>query len=136
VIHATVLDNIDEVISHFSDPDAKVSSHYTVDRDGMIVLHVPEQCRAWHAGVSRMDDGRTAVNDFSIGIELVNRNDGNDPFPEVQIHAMRSLLAGIIERHPIRYVIPHYLCAVPSGRKTDPVGFQEAWVKDLFHLPG
>src|SRR5262245_59605715 len=76
VIHATVLDNMSEVVLHFSDPQNKVSSHYTIDRDGTVTAHVPEDLRAWHAGVSRMNDGRTAVNDFSIGIELVNRNDG------------------------------------------------------------
>jgi N-acetylmuramoyl-L-alanine amidase/AmpD protein len=67
------------------------------------------------------------VNDFSIGIELVNRNDGTDPFPEAQLVSLRELLRAIQTRHPIRNIIPHYECAYPPGRKSDPVGFDEAW---------
>jgi N-acetylmuramoyl-L-alanine amidase len=120
-----------EVVTHFSDPQTKVSSHYTIDRDGTVTTHVPEELRAWHAGVSRMDDGRTAVNDFSIGIELVNRNDGLDSFPDPQIQAMRTLLKEIMGRHPVRYIVPHYACADPRGRKSDPVGFDENWIAGL-----
>src|SRR5262245_36866453 len=121
VVHATVLNTLDEVIKHFADPQTQVSAHYTIDRDGTVVSHVPEENRAWHAGDSRMKDGRVNVNNFAIGIELVNLNDGNDPFPETQLKALRNLLEDLIERHPIRHIIPHYECAVPAGRKSDPV---------------
>jgi N-acetylmuramoyl-L-alanine amidase len=131
VIHATVLNTLTEVIEHFSNPEGHVSCHYTIDRDGIIVSHVPENARAWHAGLSRMKDGRTRVNDFSIGIELVNLNDGKDPFPQQQIEALRELLRAIAARHPIKYVIPHSECAEPPGRKTDPKGFDPAWVREL-----
>jgi N-acetyl-anhydromuramyl-L-alanine amidase AmpD len=136
VVHATVFDTLDEVIQHFSRPETEVSSHYTIDRDGAVVSHVSEDERAWHAGVSRMQDGRSNVNDFSIGIELVNRNDGKDPFPEAQIQALRDLMKVIITRHPIRYIIPHYACAEPPGRKSDPNGFNESWTKGLLPFPG
>ena len=131
VIHATVLDNLREVIDHFSSAQSRVSSHYTIDRDGTTISHVSEDARAWHAGTSRMEDGRENVNDFSIGIELVNRNDGIDPFPDQQIQALRDLLKDIISRHPIRYILPHYACAEPRGRKSDPVGFDQSWIENL-----
>ena len=131
VVHATVLESIEEVIRHFAATDSQVSAHYTVSRDGRIVSHVPEDKRAWHAGQSKMQDGRTDVNDFSIGIELVNRNDGVDPYPASQIQALRRLLQSIMSRHRIRYVVPHYECADPSGRKSDPVGYDESWIRDL-----
>ena len=131
VIHATVLENLRDVIEHFSSPQTRVSSHYTIDRDGTIVSHVFENARAWHAGVSRMEDGRTHVNDFSIGIELVNRNDGIDPFPDRQIQALRDLMKDIMARHPIQHIVPHYACADPPGRKSDPNSFDESWIKDL-----
>ena len=131
VVHATVLNTLEEVIKHFADPQTQVSAHYTIDRDGTVVSHVPEENRAWHAGESRMKDGRVNVNNFAIGIELVNLNDGNDPFPETQLNALRDLLEDIIERHPIRHIIPHYECAVPAGRKSDPVGFSEKWFEGL-----
>ena len=103
----------------------------TFDRDGNVVSHVAEDQRAWHAGQSKMKDGRSGVNDFSIGIELVNLNDGVDPFPDVQIQAMRSLVKAIISRHPIRHIVTHYECADPPGRKSDPAGFHEGWIDGL-----
>jgi N-acetylmuramoyl-L-alanine amidase len=131
VLHATVFETLDPVIRHFSDPEKQVSAHFTIDKDGTIVSHVAENKRAWHAGDSAMKDGRKNVNDFSIGIELVNRNDGTDPYPAEQLRALRRLLAELIERHPIRHIVAHYECAVPAGRKSDPAGFDRAWFEDL-----
>lgn len=48
-----------------------VSANYTVDRDGAKIRHVAEANRAWHAGYSSWL-GRSAVNNFSLGIESVN----------------------------------------------------------------
>jgi N-acetyl-anhydromuramyl-L-alanine amidase AmpD len=131
VIHATVLDTLDEVTGHFTSPETHVSAHYTIDRDGTTVSHVPESWRAWHAGQSKMKDGRRRVNDFSIGIELVNRNDGMDPFPEPQLETMRELLKEITARHPIRHIVAHFEIADPPGRKSDPVGFCADWIKGI-----
>jgi len=129
VLHATVHNTLEEVIEKFSDPYSRVSSHYTIDRDGAVVCHVPEGLRAWHAGPSKMRDGRESVNDFSIGIELVNLNDGNDPYPREQIDALRHLAKAVISRHPIRHIVTHAECAVPPGRKSDPAGFQMKWLE-------
>jgi N-acetyl-anhydromuramyl-L-alanine amidase AmpD len=53
--------------------DFGVSSHYLIRRNGAVLRLVPEQKKAWHAGGSIMPgrDKRIAVNNFSIGIELV-----------------------------------------------------------------
>jgi len=83
-----------------------------------------------------MKDGRVGVNDFSIGIELVNLNDGVDPFPEAQIQAMRDLVKAIISRHPIQNIVTHYQCADPPGRKSDPAGFHESWIEGLLPTRG
>jgi N-acetylmuramoyl-L-alanine amidase len=131
VLHATVLNTLSEVIEKFADPQSQVSAHYTIDRDGTVVSHVAEGVRAWHAGQSKMKDGRVRVNDFSIGIELVNLNDGIDPFPQDQIQAMRRLLRSILSRHPIRFIVTHYECADPPGRKSDPAGFHPSWIRAL-----
>jgi N-acetylmuramoyl-L-alanine amidase len=131
VLHATVLNTLEEVAEKFADPASQVSAHYTIDRDGTIACHVAESHRAWHAGKSRMKDGRVGVNDFSIGIELVNLNDGMDPFPQAQIKAMRRLVKAIASRHPIRQIVTHYAIADPPGRKSDPAGFQKSWIKGL-----
>jgi N-acetyl-anhydromuramyl-L-alanine amidase AmpD len=132
VIHATVLNSLDEVVQRFADPQTRVSAHYTVDRDGTVAVHVPEDKRAWHAGQSRMPDGRECVNDFSVGVELVNLNDGVDSFPHAQIGALRDLIRSIAARHPIKHIVPHYACADPPGRKSDPVGFDGEWIRGLY----
>jgi N-acetylmuramoyl-L-alanine amidase len=136
VLHATVLDTLDEVVAHFSNPISEVSAHYTIDRDGTVVQHVLEEKRAWHAGQSQMSDGRINVNDFSIGIELVNRNDGVDPYPEPQMESLRELLRSIFGRQPVRHVVAHHECAQPPGRKSDPAGFDVARVRGLFPFLG
>lgn len=46
-----------------------VSAHLFIRRDGRAFQFVPLNCRAWHAGVSCFE-GRSACNDYSIGIEL------------------------------------------------------------------
>jgi N-acetyl-anhydromuramyl-L-alanine amidase AmpD len=131
VLHATVLNTLDEVVTHFSNPEAKVSAHYTIDRDGTIVAHVPEDKRAWHAGISKMKDGRTSVNDFSVGIELVNLNDGIDPFPEEQIQAMRSLVRSIVARHPDPANCYSLRVCRPARPEVGSCGFHPRWVDGL-----
>jgi len=87
--------------------DYGVSSHYAIDRNGNIYLLVPEEKKAWHAGVSRMPapDNRKNANDFSIGIELI----GNEeiPFEEVQYSALNFLLKDIKTRHDIKHIVGH-----------------------------
>ncbi len=122
IIHATVCNTLKEVIDLFSNIASQVSAHYSIDRNGSIVSHVSEELRAWHAGQSIMPDGRPSVNDFSIGIELVNLNDGFDLYPDQQIEALNNLLARISSRHPIKFILPHYQVAHPPGRKSDPKG--------------
>ena len=122
VLHANVLDSLEATCEHFSRPSSQVSCHYTIGRDGTIVQHVLESDRAFHAGESRMADGRGGVNAFSIGIELVNLNDGVDPYPAAQFDALRRLLSEISSRHQIRNVVSHAEIAMPPGRKSDPAG--------------
>lgn len=49
----------------------KISVHFVIERDGTIVQQVPLNRRAGHAGQSHYH-GYDDVNEFSIGIELVN----------------------------------------------------------------
>lgn len=129
VIHATATQTWQEAVEQFMRSQAPVSAHYTITRRGRILMHVPEEKRAWHAGVSRMPDGRENVNDFSIGIELVNRNDGRDRYRREQMDSLEGLLLAIYRRHPIVYLVSHAQVAFPPGRSSDPQGL------DLASLP-
>jgi N-acetylmuramoyl-L-alanine amidase len=108
-------------IARLSDPQARVSAHYVVDEDGTVLALVPEDRRAWHAGVGGWRD-IDDVNGWSIGVEIVNPGHdwGYRPFPEVQIEALTELASGIVARHglPLKAVIGH--SDVAPARKIDP----------------
>lgn len=102
-------------------PESEVSSHYLVHEDGRIVQMVRESDRAWHAGQGSWK-GRSDVNSFSIGIEIVNPGPlaGFPDFPAVQIDAVAELARDICARH---HVLPERVLAhsdVAPGRKIDP----------------
>ena len=121
VLHYTGMKTAEEALARLCDPAAKVSAHYTIDRDGTIYAHVPESERAWHAGVSYWA-GERNVNARSIGIEIVNPGHefGYIPFAEAQIAALIELAQGILKRHPIapKRVVAH--SDIAPARKTDP----------------
>ncbi len=58
-------------ISWLCDRKAKASAHLVIGREGDVTQLVPFDVAAWHAGRSGYK-GRSGVNGFSIGIELVN----------------------------------------------------------------
>jgi N-acetylmuramoyl-L-alanine amidase len=68
------------------------SIHYVIDREGRIAAQRPEERTAGHVSYAGIVAG---VNDRSVGIELVNRGDGVDPFPEPQIRALIALIQDI-----------------------------------------
>ncbi|WP_431272583.1 N-acetylmuramoyl-L-alanine amidase [Dankookia sp. P2] len=47
-------------MARLRDPAARVSSHYVVEEDGAVFRLVPEERRAWHAGVSALARRRGA----------------------------------------------------------------------------
>lgn len=123
VIHATV-GSLRSALSWLTNPASKVSAHYLIAKNGEVFKLVDEQRVAWHAGKSQWM-GHSGLNAYSIGIELVNRNDGSDPYPDEQYQACAELVASICHRLHIpvdrEHVIGHY--EISPGRKTDPAGF-------------
>lgn len=124
VLHATVEPTTEGTMGIFLNPARKVSAHFVVGRDGRVVQMVPIEKRAWHAGTSVLD-GVPKVNDYSVGIEMVNLNDGKDPYPEAQMQAVAGLIRFIRSRYPITdaHIVSHAQIALPAGRKSDPAGF-------------
>lgn len=122
IIHHTVMGGSALDVAHyFAKPEPEVSSHYVIDKEGVVVRCVPEALKAWHAGVSQLE-GREGVNAFSIGIELVNRGDGKDPFTYPQMVACARLVRDLMQRYgvPASRVVGHRDVALPKGRKVDP----------------
>ena len=121
VIHSTANSNLQRVVEWFNNPNAQVSAHYTIGKDGKIVQHVKDSDRAWHAGQS-VWKGRNSVNDYGLGIELVNLNDGRDPYPEAQHRANVALCAYLCHQYNIEVddIMGHVDICLPPGRKSDP----------------
>lgn len=117
VLHYTVIPTARATLDHLRHPGSGVSAHYVLDRDGACWQLVTEEMRAWHAGLGAWGTV-TEVNSRAIGIELVNT--GAEPFPEPQISALETLLAGILQRWsiPPARVIGHSDMA--PTRKQDP----------------
>ena len=106
IVHSTVIPTLEKTTEAFSRGEPAnpnpVSAHFTVGRDGSVVQNVSTFARAWHAGVSVGPNGRKSLNGNTIGIELVNLNDGKDPYPEAQIQALRGIIAEMVRRFPIK----------------------------------
>ncbi|WP_103332647.1 N-acetylmuramoyl-L-alanine amidase [Pseudotabrizicola formosa] len=117
VIHYTAMESCAAARARLCDPQAEVSAHWLISRDGAAEALVDEAERAWHAGAGTWA-GRSDVNSQSIGIELDNR--GTHPFSAPQMAALEDLLAGIMERWsiPPHRVIGHSDMA--PDRKSDP----------------
>jgi len=98
-----------------------VSAHCLIERDGSLLQFVSFLDRAWHAGESEWR-GVPNVNDYGLGIELVNLNDGQDPYPEAQYQSLVKLCQALAHKHNISTedIVGHYHIA--PGRKTDPRG--------------
>ena len=123
VLHATVEPTTEGTVKIFLDPARKVSAHFVVGKDGRVVQMVPVEKRAWHAGVSEWDKA-PHVNDYSVGIEIVNLNDGRDPYPDAQLQAVAGIIRLLRSRYPIpdSRIVSHADIALPTGRKSDPKG--------------
>lgn len=131
VIHSTVIPTLEKTTEAFQRVESQVSAHYSIGKDGSIVQNVSTFDRAWHAGVSKDYFGRDNVNHFSVGIELVNLNDGKDPYPQAQIDALHAILVVLKRRFPIKQLTSHEFVAKPYGRKNDPTIFPWDQLKDL-----
>jgi len=95
-----------------------VSSHLLIRRDGELVQYVPFDRRAWHAGQS-CHRGRTACNDFSIGIELEGQDD--EAYTPQQYRQLAAVLRALMKHWPglgVDAIVGH--SDISPGRKTDP----------------
>src|SRR5262245_44421271 len=121
LLHYTDMRSCKEAVERLRDPAARVSAHYCVGRDGTVHMLVPEERRAWHAGLSFWAGARD-IHGRSIGIELDNPGHqfGYQPFPDAQMEALAELCTGILARHPIpaHRVLGH--SDVAPARKIDP----------------
>jgi hypothetical protein len=96
-----------------------VAPHYIISRDGQISRMVEDKNIAYHAGESKVPDGRTNVNNFSIGIEMVNSK--TEGPTSAQYGSLKKLLEHLKDSYDIKYTLGH--SDIAPGRKDDPWKF-------------
>lgn len=96
----------DGVSAHYLVPDADDSGYRALGYGELRAFRlVPEDQRAWHAGVSHWA-GRGNLNSRSIGIEIVNvaRDDGGvftfPAYGEEQVDVLVALMRDLLARYP------------------------------------
>lgn len=126
IFHHTATNDAQSVINWFKNPDSLVSAHYVIDKDGTIINMVDTSLRAWHAGISVLNN-RTDVNSFSIGIEIVNPDGNIYDYTEKQYQSLEWLTKDLLSKYPsINYLTGHEDVALPKNRKKDP-GIKFDW---------
>ena len=93
-----------------------VSAHYVIDTDGAIYQFNSDDDILWHAGLSSWE-GKTSLNKYSIGIELVGPLPG---FTDAQRKSLRKLVLALMQKYAIwaKNIIRHK--DISPGRKVDP----------------
>lgn len=79
----------------------KNDAHFVIGRNGTRLPVIP---------VTEIANHTVGVNDVSIGVELVNRGDGLEPFAEAQIDSLILLIKEIRSRYPaisIENIVAH-----------------------------
>lgn len=104
-----------------------VSSHYLISENGTLYQLVEDDKRAWHAGISSWQ-GKTSLNNSSIGIEIVNLGYKETPqktqtwfaYSDKQIKTLINLLKTLQAKYniPAEHILGH--SDIAPLRKSDP----------------
>ena len=129
IIHYTGIKTAQESIQRLKSKKHKVSSHYLVDNNGMIVQMVNDKDIAWHAGVSYWD-GKINLNNNSIGIELQNKGHefGYENFRTSQISSLINLINLLKQKYNISDALILGHSDIAPERKIDP-GHLFPWIQ-------
>lgn len=84
---------------------------------------VPHELAAWHVQNKKSHpdvwEGNKLVNHWSIGIELVNRQDSSDGFSAWQLEATAEIVRYCWAKYPnLKHVVSH--AKLDPGRRSDP----------------
>ena len=94
--------SLEKTFEIFKNPNQKVSSHFVIDSKGLIYEIVPclkKPVKAFHAGQS-MWKTWTNLNNYSIGVELVNLNGNLFDYTEEQYSSLSQLILHLKKIYP------------------------------------
>ena len=121
VFHYTGMRSENKAINRLLNVKSKVSCHYFIKKNGKIVLMVPENYEAWHAGKSNWKNDKS-LNKNSIGIEITNKGHehGYEKFSNNQVLSLIKLVKFLIKKYKInkKNILGH--SDISTERKKDP----------------
>ena len=121
IFHYTGMRSENEAINRLLNVKSKVSCHYFIKKNGKIILMVPGNYEAWHAGKSNWKNDKS-LNKSSIGIEISNKghNHGYEKFSNNQILSLIKLVKLLIKKYKInkKNILGH--SDISTERKKDP----------------
>ena len=119
MLHHTASTDFGATVAYLCKRTAMVSAHFVVGKAGEVAQLVPLGVKAWHAGLGGpyKDIPANQGNRYAIGIEIVNKGDGKDPYPEAQLAAIDALIAHLDSKVGVLPIIDHKTYA--PKRKTD-----------------
>ncbi|WP_414039969.1 1,6-anhydro-N-acetylmuramyl-L-alanine amidase AmpD [Acidithiobacillus sp. M4-SHS-6] len=109
----------------------RVSAHFFIERDGRLWQHVSVWDRAWHAGASSWQ-GRSACNDYSVGVELEG-SESTRFLPEQyqRLAALARDLQALFPAISAERMVGH--ADIAPGRKWDPgPGFSWEYFTEVY----
>lgn len=127
VIHATAGGSSEGAVSVIK--SGKASFHWLVPDENepqhgqLVWACIPEARAAWHVRNAcrhpAVNDGATKANHWSLGIEVVNRQTGGDPFSPWQLEATARIVRYCWAKYPnLRHVVAH--ARLDPSRRSDP----------------
>ena len=136
IIHYTGMQSEIASINRLKNLKHKVSCHYLINRKGTIIRMVEDEKIAWHAGKSKWKKF-VNLNDYSIGIELVNKGHklGYQSFTKNQIKSALNLCKFLKKKYKIRKENFLGHSDISPLRKEDP-GEKFPWKKFSKHKIG
>ena len=121
VFHYTGMKKEKSALERLSDRNSKVSCHYFIKKNGLIINLVPDLYISWHAGISHWKKLKK-LNNFSIGIEIHNPGHqfGYQGFNKKQVNSVKYLSLNLAKKYNLKN--KHYLghSDIAPDRKKDP----------------
>jgi len=121
VFHYTGMKSDTEALNKLTNLKSKVSSHYFINKNGDIIILVPDLYVAWHAGKSSWKN-YNSLNKYSIGIEVSNPGHQYNYkiFSKKQIRSIIKLSKYLIKKYNIdnKNILGH--SDIAPFRKKDP----------------
>tara|TARA_Y100000591_G_scaffold298507_1_gene290374 strand:+ start:287 stop:1009 length:723 start_codon:yes stop_codon:yes gene_type:complete len=129
IIHYTGMNKELSAINRLCNFKSKVSAHFFIKKNGLVLNLVPPLYEAWHAGKSSWKNFKS-LNKYSIGIEIQNSGHDNryENFSKKQIISIKKLLMFLIKKYNVspKNVLGH--SDISPDRKKDP-GEKFPWKK-------